>query len=209
MLVGLIIVILLMIIGSLVFIFWDRIKILKERRFFTKEVGTKVYQLALDNDFYLINQVALAIDTKVIHFDHILFTNKFIYCIGAKYFAGPISGKFDDSQWFLYDHKSHVEHIKNPMTLPKVRVEYLRSALRANEDLFVSVVLVNDSCIIDDNISSPKNHHLLNLSQFKALVLKNEKLDIPSIDPIQLDTLVQNIYKRSVRTLNDEKNEID
>lgn len=205
MLIGLIIVIILMVIGSLVFIFWNKIKELKEKKFFSKEISSKVYQIAVDNDFYLINQVALAIDTKVIHFDHLLFTNKYIYCIGRKYFSGPVSGRFDDSQWFQYDKKNRINHIKNPMILPKVRLEYLRSALRANEDLFISVVLVNDSCVIDNIVSCPKNNHIMNIGDFSGFVKKNEKASIPAIDALQLETLVQNIYKRSIRTSQGKK----
>ena len=205
MIIGLIIVIVLIVIGSLIFLFWNKIKDYKEKRFFSKEVGSKVYQLALDNDYYLIRQVALAIDTKVIHFDYILFTNKYIYCIGTKYFVGPISGNFNDSQWFLYQKNQQVEHIKNPMILPKVRLEYLRSALRANEDLFISVVLVNNSCIIDEVNDGPKHNYIMNVGNFASFVKKNEKNVIPSIDPLQLETLVQNIYKRSIKTNREKK----
>ena len=193
MLAGLIIVISLMVVFSIVFLFWDKFKLIKEKRCFNKSVGKKMYQLAL------------AIDGKVIHFDHILFTNKFIYCIGEKYFSGPISGRFDDSQWFKYNKKNQVEHIKNPMVLPKVRVEYLRSSLRANDDLFVSVVLVNDSCLIDKIDGCPKNNYIMNISEFKNFIKQREKTNIPSLDPLQLETLVQNIYKISVRTLKNEK----
>ena len=90
------------------------------------------------------------------------------------------------------------------MILPKVRVEYLRGSLRANDDLFVSVVLVNDSCIIDQIEGCPKNNFIMNLSDFKSFIKQREKTNIPSIDPLQLETLVQNIYKISVRTLKSE-----
>ena len=206
MLIGLIVILSLMVVGSLVFIFWGQIKQKTEKKNFVKKVGAKVYQLALDNDYYLINKVALKIDTKVIHFDHILFTNKFIYCIATKYFDGPISGKFDDNQWFKYDDKNHVDHIKNPLIIPKVRVEYLRSALRAGEDLFVSLVITNDSCLIDEIKDCPSNQKIINLKDLKHLVSKNEELDIPLIDPLQEEKLVQNIYKRSVKTKKMEEN---
>ncbi len=207
MLIGLIVVVVLLIVGSLLFLFSDRIRQISEKKNFSKKAGKRIYALARDNDFYLINQVALSIDTKVIHFDHILFTDKFIYCIGKKYFSGPISGKYDDSQWFQYDEKNHVEHIKNPMILPRVRLDYLRSALKANEDLFVSVVLLNDSCVLDEIGNCPKNNYILNLKDFKNFIQKREKADIPSINAFQLETLVQNIYKRSVKTNRIIKNE--
>jgi hypothetical protein len=116
MLTGLIIVVSLMVIGSLVFIFWDKIIALKEKKFFTKEVGSKIYKIALENDYYLINDAVLSIDTKVIHFNHILFTNKFIYCIGVKYFNGPISGKYEDAKW-LENFHSRIMSGTDPLAL--------------------------------------------------------------------------------------------
>lgn len=207
MLTGLIIVVSLMVIGSLIFIFWDKIITLMEKKFFTKEVGSKIYKIALENDYYLINDAVLSIDTKVIHFNHILFTNKFIYCIGVKYFDGPISGKYDDSKWFQYDEKNNVFHINNPLIFPKVRLDYLRSSLKASEDLFVSLVLVNDTCIIDERINCPKDNYIMNIKNLKNFISKREKMDIPSLDQEQLEVLVQNIYKRSVRTINNLNNE--
>ena len=57
--------------------------------------------MAIDKDYYVINDVVLEIDTKFIHFNHILFGDKYIYCICDSYFDGPISGKFTDNQWFI------------------------------------------------------------------------------------------------------------
>lgn len=210
MLVGLIIVFSVMVIGSLVYLFWDKIAYIREKNFFSKDVGAKVYQLAVENDFYLINKVALAIDTKVIHFDHLLFTNKYIYCIGVKYFTGSISGKYDDAQWFLYNKKNNVQHIKNPMVLPKLRLDYLKLALKDTQGLFKSLVIVNNSCLVDEKINFPKSNKMINVKQLKSYIKTQEKNNIPSIDPDQLDTLVQNIYKRSVKTIDDmeNKNEI-
>ena len=170
-------------------------------------INCKIYKIALENDYYLINDAVLSIDTKVIHFNHILFTNKFIYCIGVKYFDGPISGKYDDSKWFQYDEKNNVFHINNPLIFPKVRLDYLRSTLKASEDLFVSLVLVNDTCIIDERINCPKDNYIMNIKNLKNFISKREKMDIPSLDQEQLEVLVQNIYKRSVRTINNLNNE--
>lgn len=207
MLIGLIIVISLMIVGSLIFIFIDQITLFFENKRFYKNLDKKLYKLALDYDYYLISQVVLEIDTKIIHFDYILFTNKFIYCIGARYYKGSISGKYDDNQWFKYGHKDLVEHIKNPLIFPKVRLEYLKGALKAQDDLFISLVIVNDSCLIDNSNQYPSNNQIINLKDVKSLIIKNEKADIATINQVQLEELVHNIYKRSVKTKQKEKNE--
>lgn len=93
------------------------------------------------------------------------------------------------------------------MILSRVRLDYLRSALKANEDIFVSVVLLNDSCVLDDIENCPKNNFIMNLKDFKNFVQKREKEDIPSFNAFQLETLVQNIYKLNIRTSQIMKNE--
>ena len=55
MLPGLIIVISLMVVFSFAFLFWDKFKLIKEKKFFTKSVGKKTYHLAIDNDLEKIN----------------------------------------------------------------------------------------------------------------------------------------------------------
>ena len=97
MLVGAIILISLLIIGFSYLIFQPIVKEALEKKTFLKEFYSSVYQLAIDKDFYVINDVVLEIDTKFIHFNHILFGDKYIYCICDSYMEGPISGKFSDT----------------------------------------------------------------------------------------------------------------
>ena len=98
MLIGAIVVISLIFIGFALLILWPIFKERSEKKTFLKSFYTEVYQLAIDKDFYVINNVVLEIDTKFIHFNHILFGNKYIYCICDSYFEGPLSGKFSDQQ---------------------------------------------------------------------------------------------------------------
>ena len=161
MLVGAISVISLLAIGFGFLIFYPLFQERQEKRTFTKSFYTDVYQLAIDRDYYVINDVVLEIDTKFIHFNHILFGDKYIYCICDTYFDGPISGKNRDSQWFLYKNNGQVSHIKNPLVLHKSRLSYITSALRA-EELFVGIIVVNESCIVDQIDDLPDNLTIVN-----------------------------------------------
>ena len=199
MLVVLIIVIAVIIIGGILLILWPKLKTLKEKKQFAKIVASKVYGLAEDKDFYVINQVALSIENKVIHFDHILFTNKFIYCIGTKYYDAPVSGKYSDAQWFKYSSLNNRERIKNPMGLAQARLNYIKSSVNAPDGIFVSVVLINDSCILDEIKDCPPGNFIMNVSKFRQFVLENESIDIPEIDSLKLEELVQKIYKKTLK----------
>ena len=204
MLVGAISVISLLVIGFGFLIFYPMFKEQLEKRTFTKSFYTDVYQLAIDRDYYVINDVVLEIDTKFIHFNHILFGDKYIYCICDSYFEGPISGKNRDSQWFLYKNSGQISHIKNPLILHKNRLSYITSTLRA-EELFVGIVGVNESCLVDQIDDLPDNLIVINEKEFKDYILKREKENIPPINSIQLDSLVQQIYQKNMQSREKEK----
>ena len=204
MLIGAISLISLLIIGFAFLIFQPIVKDALEKKTFLKNFYTNVYQLAIDKDFYVINDVVLEIDTKFIHFNHILFGDKYIYCICDSYFDGPISGKYSDQQWFLYKKNGQLEHIKNPLLLHRTRLSYVTSALRA-EELFVGICVVNESCIVDEIRDIPDNLVVINVHEFKDYIFKREKENVSPINSIQLDSLVQQIYQKNLQSREKEK----
>lgn len=207
MLIGAISLISLLIIGFAFLIFQPIVKDALEKKTFLKNFYTNVYQLAIDKDFYVINDVVLEIDTKFIHFNHILFGDKYIYCICDSYFDGPISGKFSDNQWFLYKYNGELTHIKNPLLLHKSRLSYVTSSLRA-EELFVGVFVVNKSCIVDEIKDCPENMAILNEEEFRDYILKREKENIPPINTLQLDSLVKQVYQKNIQSREKEREQI-
>ena len=196
MLVGAIILVISLIIASTLILLWPYMKMLRSRKDFFKREYKTVYEIAKDKDFYLINNVQLNIDTKVIHFDHILFGEKYIYCIGNYFCKGSISGKFSDSKWFLYKNFSKTEHIKNPLLLHKTRIDYLQSAIKA-EDIIIGLCVANDECLIDEVKDAPDHIQIINQKDLKQYILKKEKVNIATIASLQLDSLVHTIYRMS------------
>ena len=204
MLIGAIIIVSLITIGYAILILWPFIKERMEKRTFLKSFYTDVYQLAMDKDFYVINDVVLEIDTKFIHFNHILFGDKYIYCICDHYYDGPLSGKFTDQQWFLYKNNGQLDHIKNPLLLHKARLSYVTSALRA-EELFIGLCIVNESSLVDEIKDAPEYLNVINQKDFKEYIYKKEKENVPPINSIQLDSLVQQIYQKNLQSKEKER----
>lgn len=110
-----IILVVVLVIISILILAWPYLKRLRTRKDFFNREYRIVYDIARDKDYYLINTVKLDIDTKTIHFDHILFGEKYIYCIGNYFHKGAISGKFSDNQWFSYESLTKTTHVKNPL----------------------------------------------------------------------------------------------
>jgi hypothetical protein len=197
MLAGAIIVIIIIVILALIIIFGPYLKKKLEKKFFIKKVYRHIYRIAVDYDYYLINDIALEIDTKLIHFNQILFGEKYIYCIGNIYQDGSLSGKFIDAKWLKYHTLTKVEHINNPLLLHKTRKDYLSSALNVN-DMIVGILVVNDSILIDKIEDIPNDMAIVNLSSLRNFIKQKESEDVAKIDPIQLENLVSQINKKNL-----------
>ena len=196
MLVGAIVLISVLVIVSTLVLLWPYIMKLRSKKDFFNRAYRTTYSLARDKDYYIINDVELVIENKKIHFDHILFGEKYIYCIGNNYRDGNISGKYSDNQWFLYKANGKTEYIKNPLLLHSTRIEYLKSALKA-DDILLGICVMNDECLIDKIEDCPDNIVLLNQKELKDFIIAKEKRDISPIDSIQLEHLVRFIYNMS------------
>lgn len=198
LIVWLIIIFVIVTIGSILLLFSRSLHLFVEKKTFRRKIGKKVYQIAKDCDLFVLHNIVLKIDNKIIHYDHLLFSNKFIYCIGDGYYQTGLSGKFLDKKWFLYDLKGKFTHINNPMMMQRLRVDYLRGSLGASDDLFVSVVVVNDSCVIDAIEGCPDRNLIVKSSNLVKCIKNYEKnSDLPQLNQEQLQIVVKNIYNKA------------
>lgn len=194
--IGLIITFIVLVIISLVVVFYHPIFHFFEKLFFKMQVNRKVYKIAKDYDYYLLNKVVIKVEGKTIHFDHLLFGNKYIYCIGKNYYSVGINGRFNDSSWFQYKRNNQFEIIKNPMRLHRERVNYFCSKLSSSSDLFVGTILVNNSCYLESIDGADKYNLLLNLKNFERVVKEYESdTSISPIEPQRLQNLVLEIHQ--------------
>lgn len=194
MVAGLIITFIIVIILIFVLIFYNSIYAFFDKKFFNRQVSKKIYKIAKDYDYYLLNNVAIDVEGRTIHFNHILFGDKYIYCIVEYFYPNAISGKFNDSSWYRYKGNAKRVIIKNPMILNRERIKYFASRISATEDLFVAAFIVNNSCLIDDIEGCSNNDRIINLSQLNNLIKEFEsKDDVGPIEPEMLSKLVKKI----------------
>ncbi len=182
----------------LVLIFFHQLSNFFEKIFFRFNVARKVYKIAKDNDYYLLNKVAINVEGKTIHFDHLLFGDKYIYCIGVNYYPLAINGKQNDKKWFRYKANNKFVYIKNPMRLHRERVNYFSSLISSDSDLFVATIVINNSCLIDEKCNT-KYDKVINLKNLENMVKNYEKnSNVEPIDPILLHQLVQDVYRNGI-----------
>lgn len=188
-----------LIVISVILIFYHPLSTSIEKIMFRHKVAKKVYQIAKNGDYYLLNKVAIPVEGKTIHFDHLIFGDKYIYCIGANYYPLAINGKTDDSSWFQYKRNNKFIFIKNPMKLHRERVNYFSSLISSSSDLFVATIVVNDSCLLP-KIGDPfGSDRIINIGKLEHMIRNYEKNpDVDPIEPVRLHRLVLDVYKNGV-----------
>ena len=155
----------------------------------------KIYRVALDEDFYLINAFKnKTADEEEFHIDHILIGNKFIYCIRDRYYDGAIRAKEKDQSWVFYSKKNKKgEIIPNPLRMNALRVDRMSLMTNLDKKLFISVILVNDDCLISPYEVTYPNNFVVSLKNFSSFIREKESLPIEPMDPRALDVAAKDI----------------
>src|SRR5574344_3015709 len=125
----------LLIIGALLF---RPIKKVIYKKKYINIYGRIIYQLVLDNDFFLINQLVLKLDdNNEMHIDHVIFGEKYIYVIKDRYYNGKIEGKPLDESWVFRNGKKS-KYVDNPLILNSLRIEKLSLLSGIDKSFFIS-----------------------------------------------------------------------
>ena len=197
---GLIIFIVVLVLFAIFLIFYNPISLIIEKTTFKDKTEKVVHQIAVDYDYYLLNEVAMKIGTHTIHFDHLLFGDKYIYCIVSRYYPIGVDGNFNDASWFNYKLNGKCVMMKNPMILNRERVDYFATSITSSKEMFVAIVLVNDSCLIKKIDGASENDLIVNIKDLEKTVQRFENnKDISIIEPKMLDVLVKDIHAKCIQ----------
>ena len=169
------------------------------RKHFQIHYYKKVYRVALDHDYFLINQFVFKIDnSKVASVDHILFGNKYIYVISSKYYQGDLVGKYNDKSLIFISHKGKKCYTDNPYNQVKQLASKLSSSTGVDASLMIGIVLVNDDCKVAVQ-SESKQFYIIQRKRFAALIKAIESRPVEEINQTQLAKAVQSIAKQNKR----------
>ena len=197
---GLIILVICLVLLGVFLIFYNFIVLTIEKLTFKKKTAKKIYQIAMDHDYYLLNEVAMKIGTHTIHFDHILFGNKYIYCIVTRHYNVGVNGNFEDASWFNYKINGKCKMMKNPLRLNRERVDYFATAITSSKDMFVGMLVVNDSCLVSTIKGAGESDLILNVKHLEKTIKDHEnRNDVSVIDPKMLELLVKDIYGKCIK----------
>ena len=169
------------------------------RKHFQIHFYKRVYKVALDNDYYLINQFVFKVDSsKNATVDHILFGNKYIYVIISKYYQGDLVGKYLDKSLIFISHKGKKCYTDNPFNEVKLLTSKLSSSTSIDASLMIGIVLINDDCKVAVQ-SESKQFYIIQRKGLAALIKAIESRPINNINEGQLAKAVQSIAKLNKR----------
>ena len=169
------------------------------RKHFQVHFYKQVYRVALNNDYYLINQFVFKVDSsKNATVDHILFGSKYIYVIISKYYQGDLVGKYLDKSLIFISHKGKKCYTDNPFNEVKLLTSKLSSSTSIDASLMIGIVLINDDCKVAVQ-SESKQFYIIQRKRFPSLIKAIESRPVSTINETQLGKAVQSIAKLNKR----------
>lgn len=172
---------------TLFIMFYGPVKRWLYKHFTVRMYYKTVRRVTYDNDYLLINDFRNKVGSKEnFTIDHLMAGDKYFYVIRDRYYPGAISAKEDDAKWLYYKGKKK-QIINNPMMLNRLRVEHL--ALLSNVDVkyFISIVLVNDDCLMTPMDCTCNDSFLVSLKKFPKLIKIIESSS--DVEPLQKESV--------------------
>lgn len=156
----------------------------------------KIKRLVLGHDWRLLNNFTFALDSENdATFDHIIFSDKYIYCLVDKYWHGGLNGKKEDDSWFFYPDNKSKCYIDNPLKINDIRKEKLSLITGLDSSIFISIVVINDDCEIDELKLDDSNNYIVKISKLKKLITLIEKRDVSPFNDEELQKVVYEMKK--------------
>lgn len=187
----------------LFFVFYGPIKRFLYKHFTVRMYYRNVRRVTLDNDFYLINDfMNRTADREQFTIDHIMVGEKFIYVIRDRYYPGALSATEDDPKWIFYRGKK-AKVIPNPLLMNHLRMERLSLLTNLDLKLFVSIVLINNDCLMTPMQNTKCDSFLVSLKKFPELIktLENQK-DIPPLNEESIAVAVKDFAHLNLNSKN-------
>lgn len=159
----------------------------------------KIYKVAMDKDYYLINNFFFKIDgSHVGKIDHILFADKYIYIIQDCYFKGDLDGKENDLSLIRITKEGKKNYEDNPLVSTRMLINKLCERTNINQDLIVGVCLINDECNCAVETTT-NNMFIIQCSKFRKLVRVIESRRVGKINAKEMASMVKAIDKMNRR----------
>ena len=185
----------ILIIVAFVLILYTPLKHHLQRKFTVTSIGRKVYKLAVDYDYLLVQNFSFRLDeNKSATFHHLLFGDKFFYCIVDRVYIGGITGSYKDESIINYKSSKSDEYslVPNPIVSNQRRVEKFSLVSGIEREDLISIVLVNDDCLISEKLDVRNGRDfIIHISDLPKLIKEIASRHIGKINSKQIENVVR------------------
>jgi hypothetical protein len=183
-------------------------------RLFKHRAWRKLYNLAQDQDYFLLNDVVIQTESDSLHINHLLVGDKYVYVIATRYYEDTIKGEsFVAPKWQVVDKPGNVlREITNPVAINERRTIVLAKFLDWNQNkspMFISIVVINNAteAQIADPTISPYSY-LVHKKDVGKLVKQIEKeAPYAPFDEKSVNSMISRIHNLSTEANAKEKKE--
>lgn len=158
----------------------------------------KIYEVANDEDYYLINNFRFKFDSRhIANIDHILFANKYIYIILDHHLEGHITGKEDDEEVIINPDNGERRYYVNPLKEVEDITYKLAVVTGIDYSMLIGIAMINNevNCAIENHSSK---FYIIQRNNFPKLISQIESRDIQPFDEKQLERVVQALSKTNL-----------
>lgn len=169
------------------------------KKFFKRIANHALYRLARDEDYYLLNNLTLNLgEGVVIHIDHLLCADKYIYVISDRYLFEGVDGIVEDETLFIY-RKNKRREIKNPIRVNEERCIRLAKYLNWTEDkpaMVLSIVCHNNEAVISENLrmNGPNSFFIPIKELYKTIKKREYSSKAGHFDMANLQKMIEHIH---------------
>lgn len=159
----------------------------------------KVYKLAFDEDYYLINDFLFRIDdNNVAVIDHILFADKYIYLINDYLYEGDLTGNQNDKSLILINLQGKKFYTDNPIMLSHKIATRLSIITGIDKSLLIGLTLVNNDCRVSVE-QNDKSYYIVQRNKLSSLIKAIESRNVGKINAEEMANTVQALNKLNRR----------
>ncbi|MCR5490792.1 MAG: NERD domain-containing protein [Bacilli bacterium] len=159
------------------------VKRILNKNFTIRMYYRRVRRVVDDRDMLLINNFKnYTAEQEAFHIDHIVIGEKFFYVIRDRYYDGALAANAKDNRWVFYRGEES-RLIPNPMLRNELRVERMSLMSNIPSQEIISIVLINDDCLLTPVEDANPNSYIVSLKKLPKLIAQLEAT--PGIAPLQ------------------------
>lgn len=191
---------------TIIYLFYDKISIYRVGLLKNRRIAAKFKKFVRDHDFLYLNNLTLRVsEGNYINIDHVIFGDKYVYVISAKFWLGYIVGKIIDEKWILSDGKLS-QYLDNPLKANDFKCQVIGRIINARKEDMINIILIAKSASIHQMDESIRNNAVLEEKNIESYILDKERNSpVNVMEEKEIESMAARLYHYHLDSLKDKK----